>query len=101
VDDARAELERAAEDPRARASALLQVGILELQEGRPTKAIAPLREARAMRPRDTNLLNALGEAYHQSGRSAEAVEAWRASLALDGGQDAVRGRIESTGAAPR
>ncbi len=93
VDDARSELRLASGDPRSRANAWMQLGILELQERRPEPARAALVQARAFAPRNTNLLNALGEACDQMGRVAEAREAWSASLALDPKQDAVRQRL--------
>lgn len=100
LDDARAELRRAVDDPRSRANAQLQLGILELQERNPAAARRWLRAARGARARDANLLNALGEACQQLGNDAEAADAWRASLAIDPAQEAVRSRLESL-SAPR
>ncbi len=92
-DAARADLEKAKDDPASRPAALTQLGILLLDEGKLEEALRALEEARRLGAR-TSTLNALGECYRRLGRRMQAEVAWRASLALDPGQDAVRRSLE-------
>ncbi len=96
-DEVRAELKKAAGDPRSRVGALTQLGMFELQTGSPESALPLLREVRVRNPRNANLLNALGEACRRLGRREEAAEAWRGSLAIDPGQEEVRRALEALG----
>ena len=92
-DAARKQLEQAAQDPRSRRQALSQLGLLEFEQGRYETAAAALAEARDGGARGIALLNVLGESYRQLNRNTEAAEAWRASLALDPGQEQLRSRL--------
>ncbi len=86
-DRAREELQRATEDSRTGVNSHLQLGLLELEMGRAESAVMTLEQAMALAPRSTQLLNALGEAHRTVGNTGEAVRAWRASLAIDPGQE--------------
>jgi tetratricopeptide (TPR) repeat protein len=82
-DAARTELERAAEDAQARPKALSQLGFLAFEMGQYDEAASALDQARGAGARGTDVLNVLGETYRLLDRRADAVEAWKASLALD------------------
>jgi tetratricopeptide (TPR) repeat protein len=95
IDDARSELRRAAGDPDARRTAVLQLGLLELQQGNASEAIPSLEEARRTGGETVRVINALGEAYRRAGRTAEAIETWRRSLEIDPEQEALRGTLNA------
>lgn len=57
------------------------------------KALTYLEHARALRPPDTSLLNAIGDCYEQMSDSAKAREAFEQSLALNPGQEGVKARL--------
>jgi Flp pilus assembly protein TadD/predicted AlkP superfamily phosphohydrolase/phosphomutase len=92
-DGVRRELELAAADPRARARALGQLGMLLFEQGEYGAAVDRIVEARSLGVRDTSMLNVLGECYRLTERPREAAAAWRASLRLDPGQDELRARL--------
>ncbi|MBZ5640134.1 MAG: tetratricopeptide repeat protein [Acidobacteriia bacterium] len=103
---ARRQLEKALSDPKSRATALLQLGVLDLGAGDNPSALARLDEARRLSTgRDTLLLNAYGEAARRMGRGRDAIQAFKASLAVDPSQKEIRAvvdKLESrTGAPPR
>jgi len=58
------------------------------------QAIASLLEANKIYNSDTRLLNALGNAYARTGKTKEALDAYRASLKLNSAQDEVRKAIQ-------
>ncbi len=93
---ARAALEQAlALDPRS-ATALLQLGQLELKEGNYPKAAGHLAQARALRPQDSAAALYHGQALEKSGKLGEARDALEDSLRLTPGQFSARqllGRI--------
>jgi Tfp pilus assembly protein PilF/predicted AlkP superfamily phosphohydrolase/phosphomutase len=94
MDRARRELSAAAGDPRSVETARLQSGFLELAAGRPAIAAGLLEEARKALGERTDLLNALGEAYAQSGERGKAVAVWKRSLALDPKQTRLQAVVE-------
>jgi tetratricopeptide (TPR) repeat protein len=83
---AREQYELAVRDPRTGANGWFQWGLFELEQGMLDNAIAALERARNMAPRHTETLNAIGEAYYRSGRSAEAIATWRRSLEINPNQ---------------
>ncbi len=91
----RGEIEKAAEDPRSRVTALTQLGFLELDEGRPDRALDDLREASRFEPRNPQLFNGIGEALRRLGRADQAIAAWRTSLALDPNQPRIRDFVDT------
>ena len=60
----------------------LQFGLLELDQGRADGAIAPLLKALELGARDARVHNALGAAYIHTNRVEEALNEFRAALAL-------------------
>src|SRR5205823_6096500 len=56
---------------------------LLLAHDRPEEALAYLESARRILPNDANILNSLGVALIRSGRTAEAIDAFRAAVAND------------------
>ena len=75
---------------RADARAQLGYGRALLALNRPEVAIDHLENARSLAPRDVATLKALGVAYDQSGRHADAASAYRAGLALKPDDEALR-----------
>lgn len=92
---ARSELNRAARDPRARATALLQLGAFELAGGRAGEACPPLERLTAEFPGVVEGWNLLGEAYRRDGRVIDAAKSWRKSLQLAPDQDKIRTALDS------
>ncbi len=94
---ARAALEKVLELDQKSATALLQLGQLELAGGNPAKASVYLQRALEVRPNDSAAALALGQAREQSGDAAGAREALEISLKLSPSQFAARlqlGKIE-------
>ena len=59
-----------------------QFGLLELDQGRPAEAIAPLLKAVALGGHEARVYNALGAAYTDQNEVEKAVQQFRAALAL-------------------
>ncbi len=65
---------RASGDVAERFAALVRAGVLLLEQaGDPTAAMAPLEEARALRPADPACVGPLADAYTLSGRATDAI----------------------------
>ena len=94
-DSARRELEGATRDPRARATAFLQLGALELSAGRVTAAREALESGTKAAPTRVDGWNLLGEAYRREGRLADAERAWRRSLELAPNQSQIIKNVEN------
>lgn len=67
------------------AEILLERAARALRTGRPDEAMAPLREAAALRPLDTGIQSRLGVACLEAGEFANAVAAFRLALSIDQG----------------
>jgi tetratricopeptide (TPR) repeat protein/arylsulfatase A-like enzyme len=92
---ARRELEQASKDPRAAGTALLQLGILDLEANRATEALSELQGARKHLGDRTDVLNALGEAYTRLNDRPRALTALRTSLAIDPAQPRVKRALDN------
>jgi len=92
------EYRRAVEDSRTGANGWFQYGLFEMEQKRLESAVEAFLRGRGVAPRNTELLNALGEAYFRLGRRDEALETWRQSLAVDPGQARVREVLENLSA---
>ena len=84
--EARAALEKVLQSNPKSATALLQLGELELQSGDYAKAAEYLRQAREVRPDDATAAYYHGEALEKTGDLAGARDALEASLRLTPGQ---------------
>jgi Tfp pilus assembly protein PilF/predicted AlkP superfamily pyrophosphatase or phosphodiesterase len=91
---ARHELEVALSDPRAAGMAELQLAFLDLEAGDPGHAVSALEAARRSLGDRTDVLNALGESYTRLKDRKRALEALRASLAVNPDQPPVVAAIE-------
>jgi tetratricopeptide (TPR) repeat protein len=91
---ARRELEEARRDPRAIGMAELQLAFLDLEAGDPVHAVTSLKAARKVLGDRTDVLNALGESYTRLNDRKRALEALRASLAVNPHQPPVVAAIE-------
>lgn len=94
LDGARAELRLATNDPRTGANAWAKLGAIELESGYVDEAIEALEQGRRSGPRNTELLNYLGEAYRRKGLGDRALEVWRESLAINPRQSRLREYLE-------
>jgi len=54
------------------------------------EAVEALEQGRKLDPRNTELLNYLGEAYRRKGLAEQALAVWRESLAIDPRQARLR-----------
>jgi Flp pilus assembly protein TadD/arylsulfatase A-like enzyme len=86
LEAAREQYKLAVEDPRTGANGWFQWGLFELEQGNIDAATPALERANEMAPRNTETLNALGEAYYRIGRSEQAVALWRRSLEINPNQ---------------
>jgi len=93
-DGAREHLKRATDDPAAASRAWLQLGFLELQQGFVDAAIRAFESSRDLDSSNVQVWNGLGEAYRLTGRTHEAIEMWKRSLAMDPSQEPLRGSLE-------
>jgi predicted O-linked N-acetylglucosamine transferase (SPINDLY family) len=71
-------------DP-AHADALNLLGVIALQAGNPTAALALVERAAALRPDAAACRSNLGQILERLGRTAEAVQAYEAAITLDPG----------------
>ena len=94
LDSARKELRLATHDPRTGANAWAKLGAIELETGYVDEAIEALEQGRTLGPRNTELLNYLGEAYRRKGLGDRALAVWRESLAIDPRQARLREYLE-------
>jgi len=94
LDAAREQLRLATNDLRTGANSWAKLGSLELENGFVGQAIEALEQGRRIGPRNTEVLNYLGEAYRRKGRADEALSAWRESLAINPGQARLRDYLE-------
>lgn len=94
LDSARKELRVATNDPRTGANAWAKLGAIELETGYVDEAIEALEQGRTLGPRNTELLNYLGEAYRRKGLGERALAVWRESLAIDPRQSRLREYLE-------
>lgn len=62
--------------------AMMELGRIHIGRGQAFYAIAPLEQARALRPNDWRIPSALGVAYEQVSRFEDARAAWAEALAL-------------------
>jgi tetratricopeptide (TPR) repeat protein len=90
VDAAREQLRLATDDVRTGPNAWAKLGALELETGYVDQAIAALEKGRELSPRNTELLNYLGEAYRRKGLADQALAVWRESLTIDPRQARLR-----------
>jgi Flp pilus assembly protein TadD/predicted AlkP superfamily phosphohydrolase/phosphomutase len=90
LDSARDQLRLATNDARTGPNAWAKLGALELETGYVDEAIAALEQARTLGPRNTEVLNYLGEAYRRKGLAEQALAVWRESLAIDPRQARLR-----------
>ncbi|MDH3686437.1 MAG: M48 family metalloprotease [Myxococcales bacterium] len=67
----------------ARADPLLSLARTAVEAGDRTRALSLLREAEGLSPRDPRLSFEQGLILEQSGRTGEAIAAWRRTIALD------------------
>jgi tetratricopeptide (TPR) repeat protein len=85
---------RAALALEATPEAAFGLGNMLAAQGRYADAIAPLREARDLRPGATDIRNNLGNALLFAGRVDDAIAEYRAALALDPANDALRKNLD-------
>ncbi len=81
-DDAIERLDRARRDSPRNLSALVLTGVAQLQAGRPTSALPPLRRAAEVGPANADVPYNLGRTYLALGDAIHAEEAFRRALAL-------------------
>ncbi len=62
------------------------IGFLHLRNKEAKKAIPFLEQARALKPKDLEVLNNLGNAYLMAGQSSRAMATYKELIALDGGR---------------
>lgn len=91
---ARSELRLATNDPRTGPNAWVKLGAIELETGYVDEAIKALEQGRNLGPRNTEVLNYLGEAYRRKGLAGQAMAVWRESLAIDPRQARLRDYLE-------
>jgi tetratricopeptide (TPR) repeat protein len=80
---AREQYELAVRDSRTGSNGWFQWALFDLERGMIDNAIAALERALNMAPRNTEIINAMGEAYYRAGRSEEAIASWRRSLQIN------------------
>ncbi len=95
VAGAREQLRRATEDPRSGVRAWVQWGMFELESGDNDAAIRVMQGVEGKYPPQPVWLNVLGEAYARSGRTEEALVAWRRSLQIDPSQQRLQKIVDS------
>jgi tetratricopeptide (TPR) repeat protein len=94
VNAAQEQYRLATRDPRTGANGWFQLGLFEMERGRPEEAAEALERGLAIGPPSPELLNALGEVYYRLGRTADALATWRRSLQLKPDQPRVREVLE-------
>jgi Tfp pilus assembly protein PilF len=94
LEEARAQLRRAAGDPRAAARAWTALGGLELRQGSPGQAVSALETVR-LGSVSADVYEALGDAHLAAGHPEQAHRAWRHALALDPGRPHLREKLKT------
>ncbi len=89
-----AEAQRVRDDEELRFQYVLAAGLAYLGKGDLEKAISHLEEGNKIYNSDITLLNALGTAYHRTGKRKEALEVLSASLRLDPQQKEVKALMD-------
>jgi len=73
------------------------LGWIYFRQGKLNEALEQIEKADRLMPDDPTIKEHLGDIHHARGDTAHAVEFWKASFAIDPGNAAVRGKLETQG----